>query len=160
MFTPTKMMVPFPARQKLGDLLVAFSNSPFPFHLAGSYFFKVARPTSDVDLYAPYSVDLVAFLRSHGFFELGAANDEKYPDIVQGSALADATSNTVAVYGHASKEVHVQVFHDLPLALKTRDILAGAFNAEHTRTRGPNRGAMWRAAERAAREILSLAIPA
>ena len=157
MFVPTKMSLPFNARRKLGDLLVSLSNLPHTFHLAGSYFFKVARSDSDVDLYAAYSSQLLDDLKHLGFFELGSAHDGQYDEIVK---PLDPNSNTHAVMAHTKLRVHIQVFYDLDLALKTRDILAGAFNAEHTRTRGPERAQMWRVAEAAARDLTALATPA
>lgn len=164
MLIPTKSAIPFGARKKLLELLVAFSDSAFTFHLAGSYYFGVATDESDVDLYVGYSPALLVWLRDHGFYRLGAGGtrertwnmeSEKYNAMTH-----DESDYTHGVFEHTEKKVHVQVFYDLNIALRARDILATCFNAEHTRTRGDDRSAMWRAALDAARVILNAASPA
>jgi hypothetical protein len=156
---PTKGSFPFVARRKISDVLTALSDAKQVFHLAGSYYFGVATTESDVDLYAEYTPELVTFLAKGGFKILGG-NDPSYPEIV-GIPERDVAdqNNTFAVFEHRTVPLHVQVFYDLPLALAARDILAKAFKDEHTRTRGPNRTKMWKAAEAAAREILAVTSP-
>jgi hypothetical protein len=159
---PTKASIPFIARRKLGALLTVFSDSEQTLHLAGSYFFKVAKPDSDIDFYVAYSLEAIDLLEQNGFHQLGAKSPKYIGMHPMPERLRDLgeANNTFGVYEHATLPVHVQVFHDLPLALATRDLLAKAFNDAHTRTRGPSRSKMWQAAEKAAREILSLASPA
>lgn len=159
MLRPTPTALPFTARRKLAEFLATFSkNDAFEFHLAGSYYFKVATAESDVDLYVEYSTELVRFLMGLDFAPIGydAADLLAYPSMLEeATAPGEHGNNTYSVFAHRTQPIHIQIFYDLPLALKARDILAKAFCDEHTRTRGPARARMWKAAIDAAREILA-----
>jgi hypothetical protein len=159
LLVPHASLIPFGARRKIDTLLPALKQSAHAFHLAGSWYFRAATADSDVDLYVEYSPEAHEYLRSQGFAIMGANPD--YPDNPsQGADLrGHVTSNTVAIYQHATLPVQVQAFADLALALRMRDILARVFPDEHARTRGPHRHQMWAAAETAARTILALQTP-
>jgi hypothetical protein len=145
----------------MSELLTVFADSVFTFHLAGSHYFGVATDESDVDLYVKYSPALLVWLRDHGFHRLGAANKSIDVDYEKYAAMDRAEGeHTHGVYEHATRNVHVQVFYNLDVALRARDILSTCFNAEHARTRGEDRSKMWRAALSAAQTILDAATAA
>jgi hypothetical protein len=159
MLIPTKNALPFRARKTMIELLTVFGDSVFTFHLAGSHYFGVATDESDVDLYAQYSPKLLVWLRDQGFRRLGPGGGsiriegEKYLAMVANHEL----DHTNGVFAHATRNVHVQVFYNLDVALRARDILSTCFNVEHARTRGADRSKMWRAALSAAQTILDAA---
>lgn len=144
--------LPFTARRKLADagVLIKLRASTNTFHLAGSFYFGVATVDSDVDLYAAFSDELIAELVTFGFRKLGKEspvnNDLSKED--QPYGFAEGYEYTYGVFELITDgaKIHIQVFYDLTLLLHARDILAKVFPAEHTRTRGSNRGEMWHAA--------------
>ena len=152
MLVPSTTLTPFVARRKCGEVLTTLQHSVHTFYLAGSFYFKAASPSSDVDFYVEYSQEAHDFLRSNGFAIMGANAD--YPNEI--APPSEYSGNTVAIYQHATLPVQVQAFVNLPLALQTRDILAKVFPSEHAATRGPNRHSMWQQAETCARAIAKL----
>ncbi len=163
MLSPTKQKLPLGARRQMAHMLTVFSDSGFMFHLAGSYYFGVASEDSDVDLYAEYKPALLTWLRDNGFRRLGIGGRPMLIDIEQENYVAIEKregDTTHGVFEHATSKLHVQVFYNLDVALRARDILAKCFNAEHARTRGEDRSRMWRAALDAAQVILDAATAA